>query len=93
MRVPKTWLPILAKRVVNNLITEGLVESKVPLDELIRHTEALIYEELTVEDRLADEVRQILKSFEGEIERKRLDYKALFDMTKHRLVKERKIIL
>ncbi|KJU83227.1 protein containing DUF507 [Candidatus Magnetobacterium bavaricum] len=93
MRVPKSWLPIIAKKIVSRIVSGGLVESKVPINELFRQTEALLYDELTVEDRLADEVRQILKSFDGEIERKRLDYKALFDMTKRRLIKERNIVI
>ncbi|MBF0537248.1 MAG: DUF507 family protein [Nitrospirae bacterium] len=93
MRVPKSWLPILAKRVVNSIVIGGLTEPKAPLNELYKQAEALIYDELMVEDRLADDVRQILKSFEGEIEKKRLDYKALFDMTKQRLIKERNIVI
>ncbi|MBF0336411.1 MAG: DUF507 family protein [Nitrospirae bacterium] len=93
MRIPKSWLPIIAGRIVNSLVRGGFVEPKVAINELCRQTEALLYEELTVEDRLADEVRQILRSFEGEIERKHLDYKALFDMTKQRLIKERNIVI
>jgi uncharacterized protein len=50
-------------------------------------------EELMVEDRINDEVRQILKKFEPEIEKGRLDYRKLFDMTKQKLVRERNVIL
>jgi hypothetical protein len=46
-----------------------------------------------VEDRINDEVRQILKKFEPEIEKGRLDYRKLFDMTKQKIVKERNVIL
>ena len=46
-----------------------------------------------VEDRLNEEVRQILKKFEPEIEKGRLDYRRLFDMTKQKIVKERNVII
>jgi hypothetical protein len=50
-------------------------------------------EELTVEDRLNEEVREMLKKFEPEIEKGRLDYRKLFDLTKQKLVKERNLVL
>ncbi|HTZ17400.1 MAG TPA: DUF507 family protein [Dissulfurispiraceae bacterium] len=93
MRIPKSWVPLLARRIVDNLVKKELVESQVPVETLIAETERLLLEELTVEDRLNDEVRQILKKFEPEIEKGRLDYRRLFDMTKQKLVKERNIII
>lgn len=93
MRVPKSWVPALAKRIVDNLLKKELVESEVPVETLIAETERLLLEELMVEDRLNEEVRQILKKFEPEIEKGRLDYRRLFDMTKQKLVKEKNIIL
>ena len=93
MRVPKSWVPTLAKRIAENLVKKDLVESAVPMETLISETERLLLEELTVEDRVNEEVRQILKKFEPEIEKGRLDYRKLFDMTKQKIVKERNIIL
>jgi len=83
----------MARRIAENLVKKELVESAVPLETLILETERLLLEELMVEDRLNDEVRQILKKFEPEIEKGRLDYRRLFDMTKQKIVKERNIIL
>ncbi|HMK61308.1 MAG TPA: DUF507 family protein [Dissulfurispiraceae bacterium] len=93
MRIPKSWVPTMARRIAENLVKKELVESAVPLETLILETERLLLEELMVEDRLNDEVRQILKKFEPEIEKGRLDYRRLFDMTKQKIVKERNIIL
>jgi len=93
MRIPKSWVPILAKRIAANLLKRELVESQVPVETLIAETERLLLEELTVEDRLNEEVRQVLKKFEPEIEKGRLDYRRLFDMTKQKLVKEKNIII
>jgi hypothetical protein len=74
-------------------MNKELVESLVPVETLIAETERLLLEELMVEDRLNEEVRQILKKFEPEIEKGRLDYRRLFDMTKQKIVKERNVII
>ena len=65
----------------------------VPVETLVAETDKLLLEELMVEDRVNEEVRQILKKFEPEIEKGRLDYRRLFDMTKQKLVREKNIII
>jgi hypothetical protein len=93
MRIPKTWVPVLAKEVMEELLRKESIELNAPQEQVTSMIKELILEELMVEDRLNDEVREILKKFDSEIEQGRLDYRRLFDMTKHKLVKERDIIL
>ena len=93
MRIPKSWVPIIAKKIIDNLIEKELVRPKIPLDKLLQTAEGLMTEELMVEDKLNDEVRLLLKKHESEIERGRMDYRALFELTKKKLVKERNIVL
>jgi hypothetical protein len=93
MRIPKSWVPIIAKKIIDNLIAKELVNPKIPLDKLLEIAEGLMMEELMVEDRLSDEVRELLKKHESEIERGRMDYRSLFELTKKKLVKERNIVL
>ena len=93
MRIPKSWVPIMAKRIIDNLIAKELVRPNVPLNKLLEKAEGLMMEELMVEDRLSDEVRLLLKKHESEIERGRMDYRALFELTKKKLVKERNLVL
>ncbi|MFZ5997188.1 MAG: DUF507 family protein [Nitrospirota bacterium] len=93
MRIPKSWVPVIAKRIVDNLISKGLIEPAIPVNDLIAEAERLLLDELMVEDRLNDEVRQLLKKYESEIEKGRLDFRKLFDMTKQKLVRERNIVL
>ena len=93
MRIPKTWVNLLAKKIVDNIISKGLVKPAVPLEKLLSETEELLLNELTVEDRLNEEVRGLLKKYASEIEKGHLDYRKLFDLTKQRLVKERNLIL
>ncbi|MFA5352994.1 MAG: DUF507 family protein [Thermodesulfovibrionales bacterium] len=93
MRIPKSWVPSLARRIVQTLIDKELIEPSSSVNLIIEETERLLMEELMVEDRLNDEVRQMLKKYEAEIERGRLDYRKLFDITKQKLVRERNIVL
>ena len=93
MRIPKTWVPLLAKKIIFTITSKNLVSPAVSLEKLQSETEEIVMEELTVEDRLNEEVRGILKGHSVEIEKGRLDYRRLFDLTKQKLVKERNIVI
>lgn len=93
MRIPKTWVPLLTRKIIDNLLEKDLIEPKIPKDKLIEESEKIILEELMIEDRLNEEVREILKKFSADIEKGRLDYRKLFEMTKRKIVEERGIIL
>ncbi|MEW6068559.1 MAG: DUF507 family protein [Nitrospirota bacterium] len=93
MRIPKTWVPLLAKHIVNNIISKELVKPTVPVEKLLSETEEIVFHELSVEDRLNEEVREMLKSYASQIEKDRMDYRKLFELTKQKLVKERNLVL
>jgi hypothetical protein len=93
MRIPKNWIPYIANNIIENLLKKNMIESTVPKEKLIEETEKLILDELMVEDRLNEEVREILKKYEAEIEKGKLDYRKLFEMTKQKLVKQRNLVL
>lgn len=93
MRIPKGWVPVIAKEVVDELLKRDMIELQAPKEKVTELLFERMLEELTVEDRLNEEVREMLKKFEPEIEKGRLDYRRLFDLTKQKLVKERNLIL
>jgi len=93
MRIPKSWVPILAKKIADNISAKELVRLTIPMDKFVANVEEIITEELAVEDRLNEEVRGLLKKHEADIERGRMDYRKLFDLTKQKLVKERNLVL
>jgi hypothetical protein len=93
MRIPKSWIPPLTRRILQSLLAEDLIEPKVDMGRLEEEAGELIAYELSLEDRLNDEVREILRKHESEIDRGRLDYRRLFDLTKQKLVKERNLVL
>ncbi len=60
---------------------------------LVEELDRAITDELTVEDRLNAEVRELMKTYEAEIDRGGLDYQKMFTMIKNKLAKERGLIL
>ncbi|HIJ60845.1 MAG TPA: DUF507 family protein [Nitrospirae bacterium] len=93
MRIPKSWVPVIAKKIVSYISHKNLAHFKLSHEATIEEVVRIMMDELSVEDRLNDEVREILKKYELEIERGRVDYRKLFDMTKTKLIRERNIII
>lgn len=93
MRIPKTWVPLLAKKIIDNILSRNLAATTIPREKLISETEEILMNELTIEDRLNEEVRELLKTHATEIEKGRLDYRRLFELTKQKLVRERNLVL
>ncbi len=93
MRIPKTWVPLIAKKIIDDLISKELITHEISPAELVSEAERIIMDELMVEDRVNDEVREILKKFTGEIEKGKLDYRKMFELTKKKIVQERGLIL
>ena len=83
----------MAKRIVDTLIAREMIRPKISVEKLIDQADAILLDELMIEDRLNDEVRELLKKHENDIERNRMDYRKLFDLTKQKLVKERNLVL
>ncbi len=83
----------MARRIAENLVSKEMVSPTVPMEKFIEKTEEIMTEELMVEDRLNEEVRELLKKFAADIEQGRMDYRKLFDLTKQKLVKERNLVL
>lgn len=93
MRIPKAWVPLIAKRIADNLASKEMLKPRLPMEQFVTSIEAIIMDEFTIEDRVNDEVREILKKYESEIERGRADYRKLFEMTKQKIVRERNLVL
>lgn len=93
MRIPKSWVPVLANEIVNELLKKDMVRLQMTEDQLKAELGELILEELMIEDKINEEVREMLKKYDSEIEHGHLDYPKLFDMTKRKIVIERNLIL
>jgi len=83
----------MAEALATRLEEDGHVALVGARKALADSLDSVITEELSIEDRLNAEVRQMLKAHEQEIERGHADYQKMFTMLKHKLVRERGIIL
>ena len=93
MRLSKERVRHMAEALVTRLIQEGHVAVTGAPKALMESLEHAVTDELSVEDRLSGEVRQLLKAYEREIEAGQVDYQKMFTMIKQKLVRERGIIL
>lgn len=93
MKIPKEFISHLAHEITRELVAAKAIDAPVDVAKLTEHIHAVIQEELSVEDRINDEVRQLLQQYEPDIRAGRLDYRKLFEMTKKKLIAEKKVIL
>ena len=93
MKLSKDRIGILARDLVKRLTDGQYIALDNPESEITRRITAIITEELMLADRLEAEARQILKSYESEIQKGNVDSHKMFLMIKKKLAKERGIIL
>lgn len=93
MRLSKERVRHIAESVAGRLEQEGHIslvgDRKAFIDALNR----VMAEDLSLEDRVNAEVRQMLTAYEKQIEQGQVDYQKMFQMVKQKLVRERGLIL
>lgn len=93
MRLSKERVHHMAETLTTRLQQEGHVELTGDRKTFVETLDQTMTEELSVEDRLNAEVRQLMKAYEKEIEQGQVDYQKMFTMIKSKLVRDRGIIL
>ena len=90
MLLPREFIAYLSRQLVTKL-TQGAIETNSPqgVAEMITN---LITEELAVEDRLNDEVRDILQQYSEYMRREGVSYQEMFRKVKNTMIAERKVI-
>ncbi len=90
MLLPREFITYLSRELVKKL-TPGLIETHNPqaVSEIIAN---IINEELSVEDRLNDEVREILQQYNEYMRREGVSYQEMFRKVKNAMIAERKVI-
>jgi hypothetical protein len=92
MRLNKNQIEHLGSVILRNLVKEGkiIAEDKAGLlDEIT----TLLIDEFQKEDRLDQEVREILSKHMEKIRRENIEYQTMFRMIKTKLAKEKGIVL
>ena len=83
MRLSKERITHLADALLSKLEGEQLLELVGPKHQALEALDRAITEELSVEDRVNAEVRQLLKGYQAEIEQGRVDEQKMFTMALH----------
>ena len=92
MRLTSDEIEYISRKIVKTLSAEG----KLEMDTEARVVEGIgrvITEELMVEDKLIEEVREVLIQHASEMERSNITYTEMFKMVKKKLAREKGIIL
>lgn len=92
MSLQKEYVHHLSRRIVDELIRREMIETSevVSLREKVL---AVIEAELGLEDRINEEVREILKGYADEMRNTGVSYQDMFKVVKNKLVKDKKVIL
>jgi len=93
MKISKERIQHLASSVLDRLQKAGKLTIDGPKERVVAKLHKAITDELSVEDRLNQEVRTLLKQFDAEFEQGKADYQKMFVMVKNKLIRERNLIL
>ena len=90
MLLPRDFIAYLSRQIVRRL-SPGTIETPAP-DKVAELVQTLITNELEAEDKLNDEVRDILEQYSDYMRREGVSYQEMFRKAKNQLVQQRKIV-
>jgi hypothetical protein len=90
MLLAREFVAYLSRQLVKKL-TAGVIETTMP-DAVAQKTADVINEELAIEDRLNDEVRDILSQYSEYMRREGVSYQDMFRKAKNTLISQRKVV-
>lgn len=92
MLFSKEYVGYLARQLTKKLIDGELIETQnVPV--VTERVHAALLEEMSLEDRINDEVRVILEAYSDEMRRSGANYQEMFRKVKSELVRKYKAVL
>jgi hypothetical protein len=92
MLLSRDFVGYMAKEVVKRLIAGKMIETK-DVEALTQRVRQVMADEITVEDRLNEEAREILSKYSEEMRRTGVSYQEMYKKVKSQLARERKLIL
>ena len=92
MRLTHDQVGYIAQRVVRGLLKEKMIIAENP-EQVIDTLAKVFLEDLEAEERLNEEVREMLKGYAEEISRGMLNYQELFRKAKAKMARDRKMII
>jgi hypothetical protein len=92
MLFSREYVGYLAREVTKKLISAEMIESS-SVPAVTERVHAALLEELTLEDRINDEVRAILEAYTEEMRKSGASYQEMFKKVKNELVRKYKAVL
>lgn len=92
MLINRDYVTHMASEVVKGLVEGELIETKA-VEAVTQRVRQRMMEEITVEDRLNDEVRDILTQHQDEMRRTGVSYQEMYKKVKGQLARDRKLVL
>lgn len=92
MLLSRDFVGYMAKELVKRLVAGKMIETK-KIEDLTQQVRQVMAEEVTIEDRINEEVREILAKYSDEMRRTGVSYQEMYKKVKGQLARERKLIL
>jgi hypothetical protein len=92
VRLTGDEIEFLARKIVKTLVAQGKIEMESEAS-LVEGLDRVITEEMQLEDKLNEEVREVLIQHSSEMERSNITYTEMFKMVKRKMAKEKGIVL
>jgi len=92
MLISRDYVGHMAAEVVKKLVEGELIETNA-VEAITQRVRQRMMEEVTVEDRLNEEVRQILTDRQDEMRRTGVSYQEMYKKVKAHIARERKLVL
>ena len=94
MLLNRDYMGHMASEVVKRLIEGNLVEIKEKdVEAVIVRVRHRMTEEITIEDKVNEETRNILTQYQDEMRRTGISYQEMFKKVKGQIARDRKLIL
>jgi hypothetical protein len=92
MLLSKEYVGYLARETAKRLVAAQVIETK-SLPVVTEKVHAAMLDELSLEDRINDEVRVILEAYSDEMRNSGANYQEMFRKVKNELVRKYKAVL
>jgi hypothetical protein len=92
MGLRREYVRLLSTKIVEDLTKQEMIEVPEGFDLTERIFETMDTE-INIEDRLNEEVRGLLNQYQDQMRQSGASYQEMFKLIKHKLVKERKLVL
>jgi hypothetical protein len=92
MALRREYVQLLSKKIVEELVEHEMIEVPEGFD-LAEQLFQVLDAEVSLEDRINDEVRVLLNQYQDQMRQSGASYQEMFKLIKNKLVRERKLVL